>query len=106
MKDILHYLFHYQTLTYEQSKQILKDIAEGKYNQCEIASFLTVFSMRQITVEELSGFVDALRELCIRIDLSEYDAIDMCGTGGDGKNTFNISTTSSFVVAGAGVKVA
>lgn len=106
MKDILNFLFQHKTLTKAQAKEILKDIAAGKYNQCEIASFLTVFVMRQITVEELDGFTEALRELCVPIDLSDYDAIDMCGTGGDGKNTFNISTTASFVVAGVGVKVA
>ena len=62
--------------------------------------------MRSITLEELEGFREALLELCVAIDLSEFTPIDLCGTGGDGKDTFNISTLSSFITAGAGVKVA
>ena len=81
------------------------NIAEGQYNTSQIASFLTVYMMRSINLEELEGFRSALLELCIGIDLSEFDTIDLCGTGGDGKDTFNISTLSSFVTAGAGVKV-
>ena len=81
------------------------DIAEGQYNTSQIASFLTVFMMRSISLEELEGFRSALLELCISVDLSEFNAIDLCGTGGDEKNTFNISTLSAFVTAGAGVKV-
>ena len=81
------------------------NIADGQYNTSQIASFLTVYMMRSISLEELEGFRSALLELCIAIDLSEFDTIDLCGTGGDGKDTFNISTLSSFVTAGAGVKV-
>ena len=81
------------------------NIADGQYNTSQIASFLTVYMMRSINLEELEGFRSALLELCIAIDLSEFDTIDLCGTGGDGKDTFNISTLSSFVTAGAGVKV-
>ncbi|NMM50624.1 anthranilate phosphoribosyltransferase [Marinigracilibium pacificum] len=106
MKEILNTLFEYKTLTEEQAKTVLMNLAGGKYNAAQMASFLTVYMMRSITVEELSGFRKAMMELCVPIDLSEFDAIDLCGTGGDGKNTFNISTLSSFVVAGAGVKVA
>ena len=106
MKDILNHLYKHNTLTREEAKSILKEIGEGKHNASQIASFLTVFIMRSITVEELSGFRDAMLEMCTRIDLSEFDAIDIVGTGGDGKDTFNISTTSSLVVAGAGYKVA
>lgn len=106
MKDILNYLFQHKTLSKETANQILKDIAAQKYSHIEIASFLTVFTMRTITVEEMSGFAEALQELCVRIDLGDFDTTDMCGTGGDGKNTFNISTLASFVVAGAGFKVA
>jgi len=84
----------------------LINIARESYNQSEVVAFLTVFMMRQVTVEELSGFRDALLELCLRVDLSEFNTIDVCGTGGDGKDTFNISTLASFVVAGAGAKVA
>ena len=106
MKDILNHLIEHKTLSTTEAKAILVDIAQNKYNPSQIASFLTIFMMRSVTVQELEGFRDALLELCIPIDLSAYDPIDLCGTGGDNKNTFNISTLSSFVVAGAGVKVA
>ena len=92
----------------QQKKQndVLVDISDGKFNQSQIASFLTIYMMRSITLEELQGFRDALLELCIPVDLSDFNAIDLCGTGGDGKDTFNISTLSSFVTSGAGIKVA
>jgi len=106
MKQTLQYLFDHKTLTRDEAKRILSDIAAGKYNHSQIVSFLTVFRMRTITVEELSGFRDALLELCVPVDLSDFNTIDMCGTGGDGKDTFNISTLASFIVAGAGEKVA
>jgi len=106
MKEDLEYLFEQKTLTSERAKVLLVNIAEGRYNASQLASFLTVFIMRSITVEELAGFRDALLELCIKVDLSDFDTIDLCGTGGDGKDTFNISTLASFVTAGAGVKVA
>jgi anthranilate phosphoribosyltransferase len=106
MKNILNHLYEHHTITREEAKDLLIQISNGDYNQLQIASFFTVFNMRSITVDELLGFRDAMLELCLRVDLSDYDAIDLCGTGGDSKNTFNISTISSFVVAGAGVKVA
>ena len=106
MKAVLNHLFEHKTLNKDESKEILKNIASGQYNHSQIASFLTVFIMRSITVDELEGFRDAMLDLCIAVDLAAYEPIDLCGTGGDGKNTFNISTLSSFVVAGAGVKVA
>jgi anthranilate phosphoribosyltransferase len=106
MKDTLQYLFDHKTLGKGDAKLILKNMAEGKYNDSEIAAFISVYLMRSITVEELSGFRDALLELCTPVDLSEFNTIDVCGTGGDEKNTFNISTLTSFVVAGAGEKVA
>lgn len=106
MKEILNRLINQESISSEEAKNVLVNISEGKYNQSQIASFLTVYMMRSITVEELQGFRDALLELCIPIDLSEFNTIDLCGTGGDGKNTFNISTLSSFVTAGAGIKVA
>jgi len=106
MKEILKRLINFETLTKIESKNILIDISKDKYNASEISSFLTIFMMRNITVEEIDGFREALIELCVKIDLSEYNFIDMCGTGGDNKNTFNISTISSFVVAGSGIKVA
>jgi len=106
MKDILNHLFEYKTLSKKEAAEVLKKIASGKYNDTQIAVFLGVFQMRAITLDELTGFRQALRELAFNIDLSEFETIDLCGTGGDGKNTFNISTLASFVVAGAGAKVA
>jgi anthranilate phosphoribosyltransferase len=105
MKKILQYLFEYKTLTREVAKEILLNISKGIYNESEIASFITVFLMRSITIDELQGFRDALLELCVRIDLNGMDTIDIVGTGGDGKNTFNISTLACFIVAGTGQKV-
>lgn len=106
MKEILQYLFDHKTLNREDARLVLTNIASGKYNDPEIAAFVSVYLMRSITVEELRGFRDALLDLCIPIDLSEYNTIDVCGTGGDSKNTFNISTLASFIIAGAGEKVA
>ena len=106
MKKILERLFNHSYLSYEESKKILKEISSNKYNDSQVASFLTIFKMRNPSVQEIEGFRDALLDLCIKIDLgSDFQTIDLCGTGGDGKNTFNISTISSFVVAGAGYKV-
>lgn len=106
MKQLLNRLINQENISSEEAKQVLVNISKGDYNQSQIASFLTVYMMRSITLEELQGFRDALLELCIPIDLKEFNAIDLCGTGGDGKDTFNISTLSSFVTSGAGVKVA
>lgn len=106
MKAILHKLFEQQRLTKQEAKAILIEIASEKFNTSQIASFLTVFLMRPISVDELAGFRDALLELSVKIDLSDFNTIDLCGTGGDGKDTFNISTLTSFVVAGTGNKVA
>lgn len=106
MKETLQYLFDHRSLGRDDAKQILTNMAGGKYNDAEIAAFISVYLMRSITVEELGGFRDALLELCKPVDLSGFNTIDVCGTGGDEKNTFNISTLTSFVVAGAGEKVA
>jgi anthranilate phosphoribosyltransferase len=106
MKKILNFLFEHKTLSREQSKEVLINIAQGVYNESEITSFITVFLMRTITINELQGFRDALLELCIRVDLNGMEVLDIVGTGGDGKNTFNISTVSCFIVAGTGNKVA
>lgn len=105
MKQILNRLINHDVLSKTDAKQVLVNIAKGDYNTSQIAAFLTVYMMRSVTVEELEGFRDALLELCLAVDLSAYNPIDLCGTGGDGKDTFNISTLSSFVTAGAGVKV-
>ncbi|MCU0451800.1 MAG: anthranilate phosphoribosyltransferase, partial [Bernardetiaceae bacterium] len=106
MKDLLHYLFEYKTLDKATAKQVLTDIAQGQYNASQIAAFITVYLMRSITVEELAGFRDAMLELCVPLDTTAYRTIDVCGTGGDAKDSFNISTLCAFVVAGAGQMVA
>ena len=106
MKKILQYLFEHKTLNRDQAKDVLINISKGVFNESEIASFITVFLMRSITIEELEGFRDALLELCLKVDLNGHSTIDIVGTGGDGKNTFNISTLACFIVAGTGQKVA
>ena len=106
MKIILNFLFEHKTLSSQQAKEVLLNISKGMYNESEIASFITVYLMRSITIEELQGFRDALLELCVPVDLNGYELTDIVGTGGDGKNTFNISTLSCFIVAGTGNKVA
>jgi anthranilate phosphoribosyltransferase len=106
MKKILQYLFEHKTLSREQAKDVLTSISKGSYNEYEVTAFVTVYLMRSITIEELQGFRDALLDLCVKVDLNGYRTVDIVGTGGDGKNTFNISTLSCFVVAGAGQKVA
>jgi anthranilate phosphoribosyltransferase len=106
MKKILQFLFEHKTLSREQAREVLTNIARGAYNESEITSFITVFLMRSITIPELQGFRDALLELCVRVDLNGHHTIDIVGTGGDGKNTFNISTLACFIVAGTGQKVA
>lgn len=105
MKQILNRLINHEHLTKDEARSVLVNISEGKYNQSQIAAFLTVYMMRSVSLEELEGFRDALLDLCLAVDFSEYNTIDLCGTGGDGKNTFNISTLASFVTAGAGIKV-
>lgn len=106
MKKILTHLFEYKTFTRREAYEILTNIASGKYNNSQIAAFMTAYGMRSIRVEELEGFRDAMYDLCLQLDFPDYNLIDLCGTGGDGKNTFNISTLASFVVAGAGYHVA
>src|SRR5687768_15522479 len=106
MKKILQYLFEHKTLTREMAKEVLVNIGKGIYNEHEVTAFMTIYLMRSITIAELEGFRDALLELCVSVDLNGYETMDIVGTGGDGKNTFNISTLSCFVVAGTGQKVA
>jgi len=105
MKEILNRLIRHESLSREEAGQVLTEMAEGKYNLSQMASFLTIYLMRAIKLEELQGFRDAMLELCVKVDVDEFDAMDLCGTGGDAKDTFNISTLSSFVVAGAGQNV-
>lgn len=106
MKEILAHLFEYKTFSRQEAYEILTNIAMGKYDSHQIAAFMTAYGMRSIRVEELGGFRDAMYDLCLKLDFEGYDLIDLCGTGGDGKNTFNISTIASFVTAGAGYQVA
>ena len=106
IKQTLAKLFQKEKLSKEEAKTVLTSIGKGQVNQFQITALLTCFQMRPITGEELAGFREAMIELAVHIDIKDLDAIDVCGTGGDGKDTFNISTTSSFVVAGAGYKVA
>lgn len=105
MKAILNKLFRHQSLDKQEAKEVLSNLASGKYNNSQMAAFLTVYLMRSITVDELEGFRNAMLELCVRVPLEDFNTIDLCGTGGDGKDTFNISTLSSFVTAGAGQHV-
>ena len=105
MKKILNHLFEQKTFGKDESKEILTNISLGKYNNSQMAAFMAAYCMRNITVDELEGFRDGMLELCLKADLHEYELIDLCGTGGDGKDTFNISTLASFIVAGAGYKV-
>ncbi len=105
MKKILNNLFEYKSLTAQQASEVMTNIGKGLYTDAEIASFITVFLMRTITIAELQGFRDALMDMALPVKFDE-EVIDIVGTGGDGKNTFNISTLASFVVAGTGNKVA
>src|SRR5687767_11720862 len=106
MKKILQYLFEHKTLDRKSAKEVLVNIGKGMYNEHEISAFVRVFLMRSIKIEELQGFREALLELAIPVDLQQYETLDIVGTGGDGKNTFNISTLACFIVAGSGQKIA
>lgn len=106
MKKILNHLFENKTFSRGEAQKILTSISLGEFNSSQIAAFITAYGMRNITVEELQGFRNSMLDLCLKINFSDYELVDLCGTGGDGKDTFNISTLASFVVAGAGHKVA
>ncbi len=106
MKKILRILFEHKTLDYQQAREVMLSLARGIFNETEITAFITVYLMRSITIEELQGFRDGLMELALPVNLDDYKVMDIVGTGGDGKNTFNISTLACFIVAGAGQKVA
>ncbi|HET9486246.1 MAG TPA: anthranilate phosphoribosyltransferase, partial [Chryseosolibacter sp.] len=105
MKEILNELIEHRSLPKETAKKVLVDLTSGKFNPSQTTAFMTVYMMRSITVDELQGFRDAMLEQCLRVEF-EQPVMDVCGTGGDGKNTFNLSTLSSFVVAAAGQPVA
>ena len=102
MKEILNELIDHRSLSKETAHQVLVDLASAKYNPSQMTAFMTVYMMRSITIAELQGFRDAMLELCIKVNF-DAPVMDLCGTGGDGKNTFNMSTLSSFVVAAAGL---
>ena len=106
MKQVLYKLFDHQYLSKEQAREIMINMAEGKYNESQIAAFITVYLMRSVSVDEILGFREALLEMRVKVDeLRDFNPIDIVGTGGDNKNTFNISTCACFTVAGAGYKV-
>lgn len=106
MKEILLRLFAYEELSSSEACSLMLGVTNGDYNDAQLASLLTVFQMRGVTVPELVGFRRALLSTRVPVDLSDYAPIDIVGTGGDGKNTFNISTCACFVVAAAGYTVA
>ncbi|MCJ7935455.1 MAG: anthranilate phosphoribosyltransferase [Chryseobacterium sp.] len=105
MKEILQYLFNHNTLSKSEAKAMMIEISQNKFNSAEVTAFISVFLMRNITLKELEGFREALLQMAVPVQIEAHDAIDIVGTGGDGKNTINISTLASFVVAGAGQKV-
>ena len=106
MKEVLQKVTGFGKLSQEEARHVLTSLANGLYNDSQVSAFITTFMMRSITIDELKGFRDAMLDLCVEIDLSEFDPMDLCGTGGDGRNTFNISTLASFVASGAGIPVA
>ncbi len=105
MKQILEQLLDKQNLTRDEAFNVMLSIMSGEYNDAQIAGFLMALRSKGETVDEITGFAQAMREKMVTIPL-DTPAIDMCGTGGDALGTFNISTAATFVVAGAGVKVA
>ncbi|WP_185883095.1 anthranilate phosphoribosyltransferase [Blattabacterium cuenoti] len=105
MNKILEYLFLGKTLTKYESEKLITELSKGKINEYQISSIISIYNMRNPTVEEILGFKKSIMQLSIKIDLKEFNAVDIVGTGGDGKNTFNISTLACFIVAGTGVKV-
>lgn len=106
MKEVLKKLFEHKTISRKEAETIMLNIGRGSYNETELAALMTVFLMRSITIDELQGFRDGLLQMSVRADLNGFEVMDIVGTGGDGKNTFNISTLACFIVAGAGKMVA
>ena len=106
MKRYLEQLIGGETLSREAMHQIMLGITEEKYNEPQIAALLMALQTRGVTVDEMLGLRDGLLETGKRVDLGDENTLDIVGTGGDGKNTFNISTCAAFVIAGAGYKVA
>lgn len=105
MKHILNRLFEHQSLTRDEAHEVMKKMAEGQYNESQIAAFISVYLMRSIELDEILGFREALLSMAVKLNFSDFDILDIVGTGGDEKNTFNISTAACFTVAGAGYHV-
>lgn len=105
MKNLLIKIINHQALSYLEAKEVIYAINHNLFNDYQLVAVMTGLQMKGIELNELKGFQDALLETAIQIDLSSYQGIDLCGTGGDGKNTFNISTCSSFVLASMGYPV-
>ena len=106
MRKFLSRLVGGGSLSYEEAREAIHFIATEKANPFQAAAFLMGIQQKGITAEELSGFREEMLSLAIDVSFDGVRAMDVCGTGGDGKNTFNISTTSAFIAAGAGVKIA
>ena len=94
MKDILLKIQNGGTLSQAEACQILLEIKDGKVDPIQLGALLAMLNQRGATVEEILGFREGLLQTCVTVDLSAYDPVDIVGTGGDGKNTFNISTCS------------
>lgn len=105
MKEYLQKLVEGVSLTRQETHDIMLGITQEKYNDCQIAALLMGLQARGVSVEELLGFRDGLLETGKRVNLNDYNTLDIVGTGGDGKNTFNISTCAAFVIAACGYKV-
>jgi anthranilate phosphoribosyltransferase len=105
MRSILKKLVCFENLTGEQARKSMQKIVERKTPNSQIASFFTALRMKKETSEEIAGLAEVMRQHCKKVEI-DMDLIDICGTGGDCKNTFNISTAVSFVLAGCGAKVA
>jgi len=106
MKEYLRKVSERKHLTREEAADAMRQIMEGQATPAQIAALLIGLKMKGEQTEELLGFVEVMREKSVRVRVEDPDAIDLCGTGGDGQGTFNVSTAASFVVAGAGVTVA
>lgn len=105
MKNILQQLYSGEILSEELIYQLMQDIGRGAFSETQTAAFLSALNMRSVSVGELRGLRRAMLDLCVPVDVRGRETMDLCGTGGDGKDTFNISTLSAFVVAGAGIPV-
>lgn len=105
MKNTIEALYRHQKMSREDARTSLLSIGRGETNPGQIAAFISIFNTRPLTQAEVQGFRDAMLELAVPLDLEGRETIDVVGTGGDGKNTFNVSTLSCVVIAGAGYLV-